>query len=280
MGHFLPFFTVRMCSHLFICVAPAQQRDNSLMNYLPSTAARHPSATTISATSTSVWEVRKRGTQRVSDLLFAQGQETEALCAWPAAALPVEQHLSVGTSSLVKAASDGCCSSFLATKVLLQIIVRVFFSVGWVGCAVSPHQTISYKTLWVCTYPLKSSAHSSLLLCSPQLIILSLCGSKHLQGELTNTCMLGQFQKECSSPAIFSHTCRGTEVPLSKMKLRLQVSHPDECKADTTELQFPSFSLLLCCLSGCCFFHSHRSLQVSAHKHALGTPFFTPHPTL
>lgn len=181
--------------------------------------------------------------------------------------------------TLVKAASDGCCSSFLETKVVLQIIVRVFFQLGWVGFSVLSPNHFLQDSLGLHT-SMKSSARSSLLLCSPQLIILSLCGSKHLQGELTNTCMLGQFQKECSSPAIFTHTCRGAEVPLSKMKFRLQVSHPDEYEADTTELQFPSFSLLLCCLSGCCFFHSPRSLQLSAHKHALGTLFFTPHLTL
>lgn len=83
MDHFLSFFTTRIHSHLFI-YGPQHSREMgvSLMNYLPSTAARQQSAITISDTSTSAWEIRKWGTQRVSGLLFAQGQaarETEAL---------------------------------------------------------------------------------------------------------------------------------------------------------------------------------------------------------
>lgn len=143
MDHFLSFFTARMHWHLSVYLhGPQHSREMgvSLMNYLPSTAARHQSAITISATSTSGWEIRKWGTQRfvICPRSGSSQRNWGTECDWPEAAQQLHpQWSSTGVLvpvTLVKAAPDGCNSLFSAAKFFYGKLLEYFFS--WDGYAV------------------------------------------------------------------------------------------------------------------------------------------------
>lgn len=140
MDHFLSFFTARMHWHLSVYLhGPQHSRETgvSLMNYLPSTAARHQSAITISATSTSGWEIRKWGTQRfvICPRSGSSQRNWGTECAWPEAAQQLHPQWSstgvLAPVTLVKAAPDGCNSSFSGAKFFYGKLLEYFFS--WDG---------------------------------------------------------------------------------------------------------------------------------------------------